>query len=73
MPIKPMTVTVGQLSAKILSMIRGEKTFGDICVKGEISNYSPNAKSGHIYFTLKDERAAIRCVMFRSSAASLQM
>ncbi|HBI51856.1 MAG TPA: exodeoxyribonuclease VII large subunit [Ruminococcaceae bacterium] len=73
MPIKPMTVTVGQLSAKILSMIRGEKTFGDICVKGEISNYSPNAKSGHIYFTLKDERAAIRCVMFRSSAAYLKM
>ena len=73
MPIKPMTVTVGQLSGKILSMIRGEKTFEDICVKGEISNYSPNARSGHIYFTLKDERAAIRAVMFRGNTSQLKI
>ena len=68
-----MTVTVGQLSGKIFSMIRGEKTFEYICVKGEISNYSPNARSGHIYFTLKDERAAIRAVMFRGNASQLKI
>lgn len=39
-------------------------------VKGEVSNLKYHS-SGHIYFTLKDERSAIRCVMFRSYAASL--
>lgn len=41
-----------------------------IYVVGEISNYHRH-NSGHLYFTLKDESSAISCVMFKSSAASL--
>ena len=68
MPISPLTVTVSQLGRKIASMIRSEKTFEDLCVRGEISNFSPNARSGHIYFTLKDDTASIRVIIFRNTA-----
>lgn len=42
----------------------------DIAVEGEISNFTHHS-SGHMYFTLKDAKSRIRCVMFRSSAARL--
>jgi len=60
--------------AKILSVaeltraIRGllETRFGAVWVQGEISNYKKHP-SGHQYFTLKDQRAAISCVIFRDT------
>lgn len=73
MPISPLTVTVGQLGRKIAFMLRAEKTFEDICVKGEISNYSPNPRSGHIYFTLKDDEASVRAVIFRNRAQNIKL
>ena len=42
-----------------------EQGFGDVWLQGEISNYKP-ADSGHLYFTLKDDGAQVRVVMFRS-------
>ena len=42
----------------------------DLWVEGEISNFS-RPSSGHLYFTLKDSQSAIRCVMWRNSAARL--
>ncbi|WP_346795590.1 exodeoxyribonuclease VII large subunit [Halomonas sp. Bachu 37] len=44
-----------------------ERDFGELWVEGELSNVSRPA-SGHIYFTLKDERAQIRCALFRQRA-----
>src|SRR3954466_14308601 len=41
-----------------------EQGFGDVWLQGEISNYRP-ADSGHLYFTLKDDAAQVRVVMFR--------
>ncbi|MDF1795754.1 MAG: exodeoxyribonuclease VII large subunit [Coxiellaceae bacterium] len=43
-----------------------EKTFGQIWITGEISNLARPA-SGHLYFTLKDGKAAVRCALFRNS------
>ena len=43
-----------------------------LLVRGEISNLSHHRASGHYYFTLKDDRAAIDCVMFKSDAARLR-
>ncbi|MDF1759958.1 MAG: exodeoxyribonuclease VII large subunit [Coxiellaceae bacterium] len=43
-----------------------ENTFGQIWITGEISNLARPA-SGHLYFTLKDEKAAVRCALFRNS------
>jgi exodeoxyribonuclease VII large subunit len=48
-----------------------ERTYSDVFVEGEISNYRP-AESGHLYFTLKDDSAQIRAVMFRSQARLLR-
>lgn len=47
-----------------------EETFGVLSVEGEISNCR-QWSSGHIYFTLKDDRAQIRAVMFRMTARTL--
>mgnify|MGYP005850394673 FL=1 len=43
-----------------------------LLVRGQISNFSRHHSSGHVYFTLKDERSAIDCVMFASSARTLK-
>jgi exodeoxyribonuclease VII large subunit len=48
-----------------------EREYTDIWVEGEISNYRP-AESGHLYFTLKDDGAQMRVVMFRSQARLLR-
>lgn len=47
-----------------------ERTFPLLWVSGEISNLT-RAVSGHVYFTLKDEAAQVRCVMFRLRAQSI--
>ena len=50
--------------------LRMEAGFGRLWLEGEISNLSRPA-SGHLYFSLKDDRAQVRCALFRSSAAGL--
>src|SRR5437763_12879102 len=57
--------------AELTRQIRGalETRFGAVWVQGEISNYRPQP-SGHRYFTLKDQRAAISCVVFRNTLPS---
>ena len=61
-------LTVSQLTGLIKTMLEG--SFQSITLKGEISNYRPNA-SGHLYFVLKDNASQISAVMFRSKAAAL--
>jgi exodeoxyribonuclease VII large subunit len=56
--------TVGELTRQIRGTL--ETKFGAVWVQGEISNYRPQP-SGHRYFTLKDQRAAISCVIFRNT------
>ena len=60
--------TVSQLTGLIKSLLEG--SFKSVLLKGEISNYRPNA-SGHLYFVLKDSESQISAVMFRGKAASL--
>ena len=61
-------LSVSQLTGLIKSMLEG--SFSNISLKGEISNFRPNA-SGHLYFSLKDSDSQISAVMFRGRAASL--
>ncbi len=69
---KPFTVTVSQLNRKIALMLKGEKSFSDLYIRGEISNLTIHYKSGHIYFSLKDESSSVKAVMFRSNAEALE-
>ncbi|MEW6730866.1 MAG: exodeoxyribonuclease VII large subunit [Acidobacteriota bacterium] len=56
-------VTVGELTAQIALLLENE--YFDIWVEGEVSNFKRHS-SGHWYFTLKDERAQLRCAAFRN-------
>lgn len=64
------TLTVAQLTAQIKSRLEGD--FPNVWVAGEISNYS-RPQSGHSYFTLKDDQAQIRAVMWRGTATKLKL
>ncbi|MBH09922.1 MAG: exodeoxyribonuclease VII large subunit [Candidatus Marinimicrobia bacterium] len=55
--------TVSELNNKLRSTLEG--SFTNICVIGEISNFHQHSSSGHIYFTLKDGKSELKCVMFR--------
>jgi exodeoxyribonuclease VII large subunit len=55
-------LTVSELTARIRDLLA--KNFTELSVEGEISNCR-EAQSGHLYFTLKDEKAQIRCVWFK--------
>ncbi len=64
-------VSVSTLLRYLKNRLDGDPNLQRILVSGEISNYHRHF-SGHLYFTLKDEYAAISCVMFKSAAASLR-
>lgn len=62
-------ITVKQLNTYVKSLIEGDARLNCISVSGEISNFKNHYSSGHWYFTLKDNDAQIRCVMFNSYAS----
>ncbi len=66
----PQVFTVSDINAYIRQKLEADVTLQDLWLEGEISNWK-QAASGHIYFTLKDHQAAIRCVIWRSQAARL--
>ena len=63
--------TVSEVNELIKAILDNEPLLGDVCIRGELSNYKMYP-SGHHYFTLKDEQSAIRCVMFRGQASRLR-
>ena len=62
------TLTVAQLARRIKEIVEDDDVLSDVWVRGEVSNFI-RANSGHVYFTLKDHDAAIRCVVWRTAAA----
>ncbi len=62
-------LSVSELTARISQTLSTQ--FSNLWVEGEVSNYRP-AQSGHLYFTLKDEKAQVRCVCFRTQAIRLK-
>ena len=65
-----LKLSVSSLLRYLKNKLDTDDNLQRIYVVGEISNYHRH-NSGHLYFTLKDESAAISCVMFKSAAASL--
>lgn len=66
------TITVSQLNTYVKSLIENDPRLTCINVSGEISNFKNHFSSGHWYFTLKDQNASVRCVMFRSAASRVK-
>ncbi len=65
------TLTVTQLARRIKDVVEEDAILNDVWVRGEVSNFV-QANSGHVYFTLKDYNAAVRCVMWRADAARVE-
>ena len=63
-------ITVSDLNQYIKTKIADDEYLNNILVKGEISNFK-NHYTGHMYFTLKDEKSLIKCIMFKSYAQKL--
>ena len=65
---KDTVLTVLELTRKIKSLL--EPSLSKLWVEGELSNYKKHS-SGHHYFSLKDDKAVISCVMWRSAGSGL--
>ncbi|MCH7586801.1 MAG: exodeoxyribonuclease VII large subunit [Chloroflexi bacterium] len=63
-------LSVSELNGMVRSVLESEYRLQDLWVSGEVSNLSIPS-SGHMYFTLKDEEAVVRCVMWRPAVARL--
>ena len=68
MKINPISVT--ELNKYVKDRVAADEFLNNVFVKGEISNFKHHY-SGHMYFTLKDENSLIKCVMFKTSTATL--
>jgi exodeoxyribonuclease VII large subunit len=65
-PHIPASWTVSDLTRYLRELIESDELLQDVWVQGEVSNFS-KAGSGHVYFTLKDNSASLRCVMWRNT------
>src|SRR5918992_982063 len=63
-PIRPRILAVGEVTRLVRETLRAESGLRDIWVEGEVGQVSVSS-AGHCYFTLKDERAQLRCMIFR--------
>ncbi len=70
--MNPLVLTVTQLNMYTRSLLEQDPHLAEVFVVGEISNFTNHYRSGHWYFSLKDENAVIQGVMFRSSAQKMR-
>ena len=63
--------TVSQINGYLKDLLEADPLLSSLLVQGEISNYK-KYPSGHHYFSLKDDRGSLRCVLFRGDAARLR-
>ncbi|WP_077367674.1 exodeoxyribonuclease VII large subunit [Anaerosalibacter sp. Marseille-P3206] len=70
MSVKPLKVC--EVNQYIKRILMGDPILSNVCVEGEISNFKHHY-SGHMYFSLKDEKGKIKCVMFKSYNKNIDM
>ncbi|MGM0438578.1 MAG: exodeoxyribonuclease VII large subunit [Bacillota bacterium] len=63
--------TVSELNKYINQIFKSDEILADLYIKGEISNFYHH-NSGHMYFTIKDEKSAVKAVMFKSRNKNLK-
>lgn len=71
MNYEKMVVTVSDLNTYIKNKIANDEALNAVVVKGEISNFKAHY-TGHYYFTLKDDKSLIKCIMFKTYAQNLK-
>ncbi len=64
-------LTVTALNRYVKARLDGDDFLFDLALRGEIANFVQNARSGHCYFSLRDEQSSVKAVMFRSDARRL--
>lgn len=69
-PYETHAISVSELNGYAKNVMERDLFLSDVIVRGEISNFV-NHRTGHFYFSLKDDSSAIKAVMFRSSAQRL--
>ena len=69
---RPTVLTVTQLNNYVKRLLDGDYSLNCVFMVGEISNFNNHYRTGHMYFTLKDENSAIKAVMFKSNAQRLR-
>ena len=67
MDYESMAISVSELNLYIKNKIAQDEVLNAVIVKGEISNFKSHY-TGHLYFTLKDDKSLIKCIMFKSYA-----
>lgn len=65
-------LSVSQITGYLKSLLEGDPHLNPVFISGEISNFTDHYRSGHLYFSLKDEKAVLKAVMFSSSARRLR-
>ncbi len=68
----PVAMTVSQVNDYVKALIDSSEVLCNVCIVGEISNFTNHYKTGHLYFTLKDENSLIKAVMFRTYTGKLR-
>ena len=66
------TITVTQLNEYVKALIDSDELLQTVVVSGEISNFKNHYATGHLYFSLKDEKSLVKCVMFARDASRLR-
>lgn len=67
-----LVLSVTQLNTYVRSLLDGDPHLAQVFLSGEISNFTDHYRSGHLYFSLKDDRCVIRAVMFAQYAGRLR-
>ncbi len=65
-------LTVTELNEYVKMLMDSDRVLGDVWLRGELSNFKNHYSTGHFYFSLKDEGALVRGVMFRSYASRVK-
>ena len=68
----PLVLSVSQLNRYVKSRMDADENLFNVFLIGEISNFTDHYKTGHYYFSLKDEEAQIKAVMFRQNALKVK-
>lgn len=70
--ISVSAITVSQLNSYVKVLLESDDNIRDVFVSGEISNFKNHYASGHLYFSLKDEKSVVNVVMFSGDARKIK-